>query len=70
MMKLYDIIVLAIGLIILGCSTETIVDRVDDDICPVTKSLEATADTVVISEADTTQVRYPIQFTINVNGWQ
>ena len=68
-MRLLDIAVLAIGLTILGCSTETIVNRVDDGICPVTKSLEATADTVIISEADTTQVRYPIGFSVTINGW-
>lgn len=65
---LFKVLPILIGLMILGCSTETIVTRVEEDICPVTTEV-VKADTIVVYEADTTQRLYPIEFTATVNKW-
>lgn len=72
---LFKILPILIGILTLSCTTDTIVDRVDNypvNECEVTADTTAIyeADSVSVKTTDTTDKRQPIGFTVTVKDWE
>lgn len=72
---LFKILPILIGILTLSCTTDTIVDRVDNypvNECEVTADTTAhyEADTVSVNKANTIDKRQPIGFTVIVKDWE